>query len=392
MAQHGSGPVAAGVVTAVVGFSSTFVIVLAGFAAVGASSGEAASGLLVLCVSQALGMLWLSLRHRTPLTLAWSTPGAALLISTGAVEGGWAAAVGAFALTGVLIVLTGLVPWLGDLVARIPASLARGMLAGVLLPICLEPVTGIADSPALVTPVVAVWLLAHVWWRRWAVPSALAVALVVVLLEAGTALDPPDLLPTLAWTAPAWTPAAVVGIALPLYVVTMASQNVPGIAVMSSYGYPVPWREAMTVTGVGTLLAAPLGGHAINLAAVSAALAAGPAAGADRARRWVASTSAAVTYLVLALAASGLAALIAAAPGQVIPAAAGLALLGTFGTAVAGALAEEDGREAATVCFLVAASGVTLLGVGAASWALVAGLVVRSLLRDRTARLSGPRA
>ena len=146
-AAHEGTPVVAGVVTAVVGFSSSFVVVLAGLAAVGATRAEAASGLLALCVTQALGMLWLSVRHRTPVTLAWSTPGAALLITTGTVEGGWPAAVGAFAVTAVLIVLTGLLPWLGDLISRIPTSLARAMLAGVLLPICLEPVTGLVDSP-----------------------------------------------------------------------------------------------------------------------------------------------------------------------------------------------------------------------------------------------------
>jgi benzoate membrane transport protein len=379
--KHAGTPVVAGIVTAVVGFSSSFVVVLAGLVAVGATRAEAASGLLALCAMQALGMLWLSLRHRAPVTLAWSTPGAALLITTGTVEGGWPAAVGAFTVTAVLIVLTGLLPWLGDLIARIPTSLARAMLAGVLLPICLEPVLGLVDSPLLVGPVVLAWLAMHRVSRRWAVPVALVVALVVVLVEAGSAVDGTDLLPSLAWTTPSWTVPALVSIAVPLYVVTMASQNVPGVAVMSSFGYAVPWREAMSVTGLGTLLGAPFGGHAVNLAAITAAMAAGPMAGADRARRWVAAASAAATYLVLALAASALAALVAAAPGDVIPAAAGLALIGTFGTALAGALAAEAEREAAAVCFLVAASGVTVLGVGAAFWALVAGLVVRPLVR-----------
>jgi benzoate membrane transport protein len=170
---------------------------------------------------------------------------------------------------------------------------------------------------------------------------------------------------------------------VPLFVVTMASQNVPGVAVMSSFGWTVPWRESMAVTGVGTLVGAPFGGHAVNLAAITAAMTAGPMAGPDRSRRWIASTSAAATYVVLALAAAALAALVAAAPGDVIPAAAGLVLIGTFGTALAGALADEDGREAAAVCFLVAASGISVLGIGAAFWALLAGLVLRPLLRAR---------
>lgn len=379
-------PVVAGIVTSVVGFSSSFVVVLAALAAMGATRAEAASGLLALCAVQALGMVWLSVRHRTPVSLAWSTPGAALLLTTGTVEGGWPAAVGAFTVTAVLIVLTGLLPWLGDLIARIPTSLARAMLAGVLLPICLQPVLGVVDSPLLVGPVVLAWLVMHRISRRWAVPVSLAVALVVVVVEAGSAVDGADLLPALAWTTPTWTVPAVVSIAVPLYIVTMASQNVPGVAVMSSFGWTVPWREAMGVTGLGTLVAAPFGGHAVNLAAITAAMTAGPMAGPDRGRRWVATTSAAATYVVLALAASALAALVAAAPGDVIPAAAGLALIGTFGTALAGALADESDREAAAVCFLVAASGISVLGVGAAFWALVAGLVTRPVLRAVSAR------
>jgi len=373
--------VVAGVVTAVVGSSSSFVVVLAGLSAVGASAAEAASGLLSLFVTQALGMLWLAVRHRTPITLAWSTPGAALLVSTGTVAGGWAAAVGAFVVTGVLILLTGLVPALGELIGRIPTSLARAMLAGVLLPICLEPVTGLADSPAYVGPVVLAWLVMHRISRRWAVPVSLAVALVVVVVAAGSHVAPQDLVPTVAWTTPHWTVAAVVSIAVPLYVVTMASQNVPGVAVMASFGYRVPWRESMTVTGLGTLVGAPFGGHAINLAAITAAMTAGPMAGADRARRWIAAATASATYLSLALACGALTAVVAAAPHGVMEAAAGLALLGTLGAALAGALADEDGREAAVVCFLVAASGISVLGIGAAFWALLAGLVLRPLLR-----------
>lgn len=383
-----STPYVAGVVTAVVGFASTFVVVLAGLGAVGAGPADAASGLLVLCLAQAGGMLWLALRHRTPLTLAWSTPGAALLVTTGTVEGGWPAAVGAFVTTGVLVVLTGLLPWLGALVARIPPAIARAMLAGVLVPICLQPVTGLVAAPLLVGPVVATWLVVHLISRRWAVPAALAVALGVALVDVlgpGPGLGG-GVLPTLTWTTPEWTLGAVVGIALPLYLVTMASQNVPGVAVMASHGYAVPWRETMGVTGVATLAAAPFGGHTVNLAAITAALAAGPLAGPDRSRRWLAAVGAAATYAVLALASTALVTVLTAAPPEVLPAAAGLALLGTLGTALAGALAEEEGREASVVCFVVAASGVSVLGIGAAPWALVAALVVLPFVRER-----GPR-
>ncbi|MCX6401697.1 MAG: benzoate/H(+) symporter BenE family transporter [Propionibacteriales bacterium] len=373
------GPVMAGVVTAVVGFSSSFVVVFAGLTAVGATPDQAASGLLTLCVTQALGMLWLSLRHRIPITLAWSTPGAALLASTAGVTGGWPAVVGAFVATGVLILLTALVPRIGDLVAAIPHSLARAMLAGVLLPLCLAPVTALVDAPWVIAPVILTWLALLRLAPRWAVPGALAVALGTVLFTAHVGAG--ALAPTLTWTTPAWSLSALVGVALPLYVVTMASQNVPGVAVMNGFGYQVPWRESLTVTGIGTVVGAPTGGHAINLAAISAALSAGPDAGPDRSRRWIAAVSAAVTYLVLAVASSALAAMVVAAEDGLMQAAAGLALLGTLGAALAEALADPKEREAAAATLVVAASGVTVLGIGAAFWALVVGLLLRAFLR-----------
>ncbi|MGX6605031.1 benzoate/H(+) symporter BenE family transporter [Micromonosporaceae bacterium Da 78-11] len=374
-------PVAAGVVAAVVGFSSSFVVVLAGLTAVGATSAQATSGLVALCLAQALGMVWLCVRHRTPLSLAWSTPGAALMVSTGAVAGGWPAAVGAFLVVGVLILLTGLIPQLGDLVAAIPVPLARAMLAGVLLPLCVEPVVALAHSPAVVAPVVLAWLVLLRLAPRWAMPGALVVALAVVALTAGARVDLGHLAPPLTLTAPSWTASAALGLALPLYVVTMASQNVPGVAVMAGFGYRVPWKETMAVTGLGTLAVAPFGGQAVNLAAITAALTAGPDAGADRSRRWLAPLGAAGTYVVLAAGCGVLTSLVAAAPEGVMQSAAGLALLGTLGSSLREALAADDDRVPAVACLVVAASGITVLGIGAAFWALAAGLAVRAVLR-----------
>lgn len=376
-------PVVAGVLTAVVGFTSSFAVVLAGLRAVGATPAEAASGLLVLLVTQALGMLWLTRRHRIPLTLAWSTPGAALLASSGVPDGGWPAAVGAFLVVAGLLLATALWPRLGSVIAAIPVPIAQAMLAGVLLSLCLAPVTALADEPLLVAPVVVTWLLLVRVAPRWAVPAAFAVALVVVgvRVAAGGGLGG-SLLPGLVWTTPTLTPGAVLGLAIPLYVVTMASQNVPGVAVMSSFEYDVPWRETMAVTGLGTALGAAAGGHAINLAAITAALAAGPDAHPDPRRRWVAAHTAGWTYLVLALLSAALTAAVAAAPAGMVEAVAGLALLGTLGGALAGAVGASTGREAAVVTFLVAASGVTVLGIGSAFWALVAGLAVTAVLRS----------
>ncbi|SNS85092.1 benzoate/H(+) symporter BenE family transporter [Rhodococcoides kyotonense] len=379
-------PVLAGVVAALVGFTSSFAVVLTGLRAVGASPADAASGLLAICVTQALGMLYLSRRYRLPITLAWSTPGAALLAGTGTVAGGWPAAVGAFVVVGVLVVTTGLWPWLGALITSIPTSLAQAMLAGVLLPLCLKPVTAFAASPAVIAPVVLVWLVLQRFSKRWAVPAAFGVAAIVIAVDVVVEDRVPsasDLIPHIALTAPAWTWQAIIGIALPLYIVTMASQNIPGMAVMKSFGYDVPWRPSMSVTGIGTVLGAPFGGHAINLAAISAALAAAPQAHPDPKRRWIAASSAGWFYLLLALCSAAVATLVAVAPAGVVETVAGLALLGTLAASLAGALKDESSREAAVLTFVIAASGIGIFGIGSAFWALVVGLVIRWVLKPK---------
>ncbi|MEV0033846.1 benzoate/H(+) symporter BenE family transporter [Nocardia sp. NPDC050793] len=381
-------PLGAGVVTALVGFTSSFAVVLSGLTAVGATSSQAASGLLALCVTQGVGIVLLSYRYRMPITLAWSTPGAALLAGAGTIGGGWRAALGAFALTGVLIVITGLWQRLGDLVAAIPVEIAQAMLAGVLLPLCLAPVRAVATSPAVVVPVIVVWLVLQRFAKRWAVIAAFGVAAVgagVSIVAEHRAVDLAAMAPTVELGLPQWNWQAMIGIAIPLYIVTMASQNIPGTAVMRSFGYQVPWRAAMTVTGVGTILGAPAGGHAINLAAISAALSAAPAAHPDPKRRWIAACTAGVAYVLLALGSAALVTLVAAAPEGTLETVAGLALLATLAAALAGALRAEEHREAGVITFLVAASGVGFLGIGAAFWALIAGLIVRSALRTRTA-------
>lgn len=381
-----SRPILAGVVTALVGFTSSFAVVLTGLHAVGASSAQAASGLLAVSITMGLSCVILAWRYRMPITVAWSTPGAALLAATGSVDGGWPAAVGAFLVTAALILLTALWPALGSLIARIPPSIAQAMLAGVLLPLCLAPITGIVANPWGVIPVVLTWLIVARLAPRWAVPLAFVAAAIVVavsLIRAGAPVDPGILLPHIELTAPTFTLGALVGLALPLFIVTMASQNVPGVAIMRSFGYEVPWRPAMLVTGIGTALGAPAGGHAINLAAISAALAAAPDADPDPKRRWVAGVSTGASYLVLAVFSAAFAALVLLAPTAVIPAVAGLALFAAFGSAVQQAIDDPGERLPAVVTFLVAASGIAVLGISAAFWALVAGLVVRTVLHTR---------
>lgn len=379
-------PVTAGLVTALVGFTSSFAVVLAGLRAVGATPAQASSGLLALTLGFGVVMIALALVHRVPVTLAWSTPGAALLVSTGAVEGGWAAAVGAFVATGLLIALIGAVPLLGDLVARIPTEIAQAMLAGILLQLCLAPFVALADSPGYVAPVILAWLVATRFRPRWAVPIALVVAVVAIVIAAsrsGQAVDTAAIVPRLDWTTPAWTWSAIVGIALPLTIVTMASQNLPGAAVMRSFGFTAPWRSSVITTGLGTALVAPFGGHAMNLAALSAALAVGDEAG-PRERRWMAAVSAGVGYLMIAGAAGLVVALAAVAPPGIIETVAGLALIGALIGSLQGAFTDPRHRTSAGLTFLFAASGISLWSVGAAFWALVLGLAVRASLERET--------
>jgi benzoate membrane transport protein len=373
----------AGVTTALVGFASSSAVVLTGLEAVGATRAQAASGLVALCLTQALGMLWLAQRTRMPVVLAWSTPGAALLATAAVPEGGWPAAVGAFAVAGALIVLTALWPGLSRLVAAIPAPIAQAMLAGVLVGLCLAPVRGVVEDPLAVAPVILVWLVLMRLAPTWAAPAAFAVGLVILGIEAvvrGGADGP--VLPVLEPVAPAFTWSAVLGLALPLYIVTMASQNVPGAAVLGSYGYRAPWRESMAVTGVGTVLGAPFGGHAINLAAITAALAASPDAHPDKAERWRAVRVAAVLYLALAALATAITTLVGVAP-VVLAAVAGVALIPTLASSLRAAMAEDGGRIAPAITFVVAASGISILGIGAAFWALAAGLLAHAVLRRR---------
>ncbi|MFT4263738.1 MAG: benzoate/H(+) symporter BenE family transporter [Nocardioides sp.] len=375
-------PLQAGITIAFVGYTSSFAVVIAGLRAVGASPAQATSGLVAVAVATGLVTWWLTWRTRMPLTAAWSTPGAAVLVSTGAVDGGWPAAVGAFAVTGGLILLTGLWPLLGDLIARIPAPIAQATLGGVVLELCLAPVRAMATHPWEVAPILLTWLVLLRPFPRWAIPGAFMTTLAVlaVLAARDGGVDGPWL-PHPEWTTPHLGWAAVVGLALPLYVVTMAGQNVPGAAIVASFGFRTPWRESMTVTGLGTLACAPLGGHAVNLAAISAAVPASAEAHPDPAERWRASAAYGGTAIVLGLLTTALTGLIAGAPVAVISTVAGLALLGTLGGSVATALSDPGERTAATVTFVIAASGTTIAGVGAAFWALVGGLVVRALLR-----------
>lgn len=385
-------PIIAGVIGALTGFASSFALVITGLIAVGASPEEAASGLLALCIAQAVLAGLLSWRFRLPLSFAWSTPGAALLVAAEGTTGSYGAAIGAFLVCGLLIVVSGLWPWLGRSMTRIPMPLAGAMLAGILFPICIAPVTAVIEEPLLAAPVVLVWLLLVRWLPRWAVPAAMLVAIVGVVISAGDDwMRDASLAPALTFTAPVLDPLVIVSLGIPLYIVTMAGQNVPGFAVLTTLGYrDVPARRMLVATGVASAVSAPFGGYVLNLAALTAALMAGPDSHPDPARRWVAPIAGGATYVLLGLGAGVATALVAAAPPILIIAVAGLALLSAFTTGIVSAFEAPETRLTAAVTLIVVASGVVVLGIGSAFWGLVVGALVMLVTRRRSTVVATP--
>ena len=384
-------PILAGLLAAVVGYGSSFAIVLQGLIGVGASPAQAESGLLALGTLMGLAAIVFGLRTRMPVAIAWSTPGAALLAATGAPEGGFAAAVGAFIVAGALVVIAGLWKPLGRAVLAIPAPLASAMLAGVLLSFCIAPVKAVAEVPMMALPVVIGWVVVTRFARLYAAPAAVVIAAAMYALVAfgvlpGGEATPAPMAgdwqwPTLTWVTPVFSGAAMISIALPLFLVTMASQNIPGFAVLRANGYEPPSSPLLVGTGISTLIAAPFGGHAVNLAAITAAICAGPDAHPDPKRRYVAAVVSGAAYVAMGILAPFAAGFIAASPPILIEAVAGLALLGAFGASSLAFLGAAKERDAALVTFVTTASGFSAFGIGAAFWGLVAGGAVLVLHR-----------
>ena len=372
--------VAAGFVTVLVGFASSAAIVFQAAQALGASPAQTASWMWALGIGMGLTCIGLSLRWKMPVVTAWSTPGAAVLV-TSAAGVPMDEAVAGFLVSAVLIAVAGFSGLFERMLGRIPLSLASAMLAGVLLRFGIDAFTSIQTQPVLVLSMLATWLLTRRVWPRYAIIATLLAGIAVAaatsqLQLAGLRLE----LAQPVWTTPRPSLASVLGVALPLFVVTMASQNVPGVAVIRASGYAVPVSPAIGWTGATNLVLAPFGGFALNLAAITAAICMGPEAHPDPARRYVAAVWAGVFYLLVGVFGATVAGLFAAFPTELVLAIAGIALFGTLGNSLATALHAVDEREAALVTFLVTASGLSLLGIGAAFWGLVAGVIVRLVL------------
>ncbi len=373
--------VAAGFVTVLVGFASSAVIVFQAAQSLGASPEQISSWMWALGLGMGATCIGLSLRYRMPVVTAWSTPGAAMLIGSAAGVP-LSDAVGAFLLSAAMIALAGFSGFFERMISRIPISLASGMLGGVLLRFGLDAFAAMKTQLGMVLTMFAVYLAARRLLPRYAVILTLLVGIAFATGLGLLGMDGLSLrLARPIFVAPTLSFAAVAGIALPLFLVTMASQNVPGVAVIRASGYAVPVSPAVGWTGVATLLLAPFGAFALNLAAITAAICMGREAHEDPDRRYVAAVAAGVFYLVVGLFGATVAALFAAFPRELIVAIAGIALLGTIGNSLAAALREESEREPALVTFLVTASGLSLAGIGSAFWGLLAGVATLLVLR-----------
>jgi benzoate membrane transport protein len=371
----------AGFVTVLVGFTSSAVIIFQAAQTLGASPAEVASWMWALGLGMGLTCIMLSLRYRVPVVTAWSTPGAAMLI-TSAAGVSMAEAIAAFLVSGLLITICGFSGWFERTMSRVPLSIASGMLAGVLLRFGLDVFNAMKTQFGMVFAMFLVYLLMRRFIPRYAVVAALALGILIAAVQGLLHLETVRLeLARPVWIAPQFSFSALIGIALPLFAVTMASQNVPGVAVIRASGFTVPLSPVIGWTGITTLILAPFGGFAFNLAAITAAICMGREAHENPDKRYVAAISAGFFYLLVGLFGATVGALFAAFPKELVLAIAGLALLGTIGNGLAAALTHEKEREPALITFLVTASGVTLFGIGAAFWGLVAGTIALIILQ-----------
>ena len=365
----------AGFVAVLVGFTSSVAIVFQAAQAFQATPAQITSWMWALGLGMGLCSLVPSLLLRKPVMVAWSTPGAAVLASAGLAGGfSMAEAVGAFMVCAALITLAGVTGWFERVMNRIPMEIAAALLAGVLARFGMQACAAAETALPLVLLMLGAYLVARRWIPRYAVVITLALAIAFVALRgemSWSAIRFELAMPV--FTAPQFTLSAAISLALPLFVVTMASQNLPGVAVIRATGYDLPISRLITMTGLATLVLAPFGGYALNFSAITAAICMGPEAHPDRDKRYTAAVSCGLLYVVIGIFGAVVTGLLTAFPKELVVAIAGLALLGTIGNGLATALRDEPHREAALITFLVTLSGVVVAGVGSAFWGVVAG-------------------
>lgn len=371
--------VTSALVAVLVGFGGSVAVVLSAAEAVGASAAETSSWIAMLCLSMMATSLVLSWRHRMPIVTAWSTPGAALIATTSGV--GLDEAVGAFLFCGGLIVLTALIGPLGRLVARIPARIASAVLAGVLFPFVLGVVEAVETSPGIALPMVGVFLMLRLIAPAWAVIAVLGLGMALCY---GLGLVAPGagfVLSRFVWIAPVFEPGTLLSLGLPLYLVTMASQNLPGFAVLRAEAYEVPTRSILGVTGLASLVTAGFGAHTTSLAAITASICTGRDAHPDPARRWLCGPVYALGYGALALGAASVIVYLAQFPPVLLAVVAGVALAGPLIQSLSASTVPGEDLFAPVATFVVTASGVAALDLGSAFWGLAVGLALTGLQR-----------
>jgi len=379
----------AGFVAVLVGFTSSVAIVFQAAQAFGATPEVIASWMWALGIGMGLASALPSLWLRKPVMIAWSTPGAAVLATAGAGYG-MGEAVGAFIVCALLITLAGMTGWFERVMNRIPMAIASALLAGVLARFGLAAFAAAQTALPLVLLMLATYLAGRRLAPRYAVPLTLAAAIAFVALRGELAWSAVHFeLAMPVFTLPVFSWQAAVSLALPLFVVTMASQNLPGVAAIRAAGYDLPISKLITLTGVATLVLAPFGGYALNLSAITAAICMGREAHEDPARRYTAAVACGAIYVLIGFFGAAVTGLLTAFPKELVAAIAGLALLGTIGGGLAAAVRDEAHREAALITFLVTLSGVVIAGIGSAFWGVVAGaaaLAVQQLGRRAPAK------
>jgi benzoate membrane transport protein len=376
--------ISAALVAVLVGYGSSVAIILAAASALGATPEQTVSWLLGLALAKAIGSPLLSAWFRVPVVLAWSTPGAALIAATSGI--GFTEGVGAFIIASLLIALTGLFKPLGRLIALIPDGIAGAMLAGVLLPFCLQGLPAAAALPHVVLPVLGLFALVRLWNPAMAVIAALIAGISLTVVTGATDLPPLNLtLPVPVPAMPVFTMDAILGLGLPLYLVTMAGQNLPGFATLRAHGYEPPVRAALGVTGALSTAFAFIGAHPVNMAAITAAICLSDDVQPDRNQRWKVGLVYGAFWVVIGLLGPVILTVLAALPAPLIAIIVALALLGPLMGALTTAFATPDTRFAATMTLVVAGSGVAFAGIGGAFWGLMAGLVIWGLERLKLA-------
>lgn len=370
-------PILAGFVASTSGSLATFGIAIAGLVAMGATRDQTFTALFVSLIGYGVLSMALSLRYKMPISIVWSTPGAAFLAASVGLGLSFEQAVSGFLLSGFLIAITGLWPALTRLVTKIPSTIASAMLAGVLFVFVISTVKAAVHYPLLVIPVILLWLILNRLATVWATPISIMLAFVLVNLDLNPGwLSGQSLFPKFELITPAFDLIPMLSIGVPLYLITMASQNLPGIAVMKSLGFQVPVRTVLVSTGIASMITSFFGTFGLNLAAITAAINANEHAAKDPSRRWLASFVGGFVYWLFAIGAGVFSAFVLAVPSELLLAVVGLALLPSFISSIGASVEDKETRLPAVITFLVGAAGITIFGIGGAFWALVSGIVV----------------